>query len=142
MSRPCLQVPDPSSNSEQAVLSCAVPVMKVKDKHAHLQRQPCGKYTIEDLATSSGTWLNGRKIGAGQQHTLLPGDELAFGAKQGEGITYRVKMVHASVWDQLNNGQASARAEGSEGLAPSIETTAREARREEHVDSVDSLIHV
>jgi len=118
MTRPSLQVPDSSSNSEQAVLTCAVPVIKVKDKHAHLQRQPCGKYTIEDLATSSGTWLNGKKIGAGQQHTLLPGDEIAFGAKQGEGITYRVKMVHASVWDQLNNGQAAPEQKDQKDLLP------------------------
>lgn len=79
-----------------------MPPAQVKDRHAHVQRQPCGKYTIEDLASPLGTWLNGKKLVAGQRATLCPGDEIVFGAKQGESLTYRVKMVHASVWDQLN----------------------------------------
>ena len=79
-----------------------MPAMKVEDKHAHVQRQPDGKYTLEGLASASGTWLNGKKITAGQRATLCPGDEIVFGAKQGEGLAYRVKLIHASVWDQLN----------------------------------------
>ena len=82
-----------------------------------MQRQPCGKHTIEDLASPSGTWLNGRKLAAGQQATLCPGDTIVFGAKQGESLTYRVKMVHASVWDQLNGKPVPERetAEGRKG---------------------------
>ncbi len=79
-----------------------MPATKVEEKHAHVQRQPDGKYTIEGLASTSGTWLNGKKIMAGQRTTLCPGDEIVFGAKQGEGLAYRVKLIHASVWDQLN----------------------------------------
>ena len=78
--------------------------MQVEDRLALVQRQDDGKYTLEGLASTSGTWLNGKKIMVGQRATLCPGDEIVFGAKQGEGLAYRVKLVHASVWDQLNGG--------------------------------------
>ena len=80
--------------------------MQVKDRHAQLQRHPDGKYTVEDLDSPSGTWLNGKKLAAGQRATLCPGDEIAFGAKGDISVTYRIKLIHASVWDQLNGKAA------------------------------------
>ncbi|CAK0785225.1 hypothetical protein CVIRNUC_008431 [Coccomyxa viridis] len=75
---------------------------QVKDRHAHVQRQADGGYTIEDLGSPCGTFVNGKKLAAGQRSKLCPGDEVAFGAKAGAHCTYRVKLIHASVWDQLN----------------------------------------
>ena len=81
---------------------CLMTGVQVKDRHAHVQRQADGGYTIEDLGSPCGTFINGKKLLAGQRCTLSPGDEVAFGAKAGEHCTYRVKLIHASVWDQLN----------------------------------------
>lgn len=91
--------------------------MQVKERHAHLQKEADGKYVIEDLFTS-GTWLNGRKLIAGQRHKLCPGDEIAFGAKQDKSLTYRVKLIHASVWNQLNSEEGPKEDERSRDLIP------------------------
>ena len=85
-----------------------VAVVQVKDRHAHVQRQADGGYTIEDLGSPCGTFINGKRLAAGQHSKLCPGDEVAFGAKAGAHCTYRVKLIHASVWDQLN-GEAPIR---------------------------------
>ena len=81
---------------------CLVTGVQVKDRHAHVQRQADGGYTIEDLGSPCGTFINGKKLLAGQRCTLSPGDVVAFGAKAGDHCTYRVKLIHASVWEQLN----------------------------------------
>jgi pilus assembly protein CpaF len=48
----------------------------VAKKHAAIQRKPDGVY-IEDLGSSSGTEVNGRKI-SGRHGPLLPGDKIAI----------------------------------------------------------------
>ena len=48
----------------------------VAKKHAAIKRQPDGVY-IEDLGSSSGTEVNGKKI-SGRHGPLLPGDKIAI----------------------------------------------------------------
>lgn len=45
-------------------------------KHAKLYRRGGGELEVEDLGSSNGTFINGRKIGRGSAH---PGDVLRFG---------------------------------------------------------------
>ncbi|BDA47131.1 Zeaxanthin epoxidase, chloroplastic [Coccomyxa sp. Obi] len=80
----------------------------VAEAHARLHNNPAGGYTVEDLASPSGTFLNGRRLAPNQATQVCPGDELCFGCKETEAVRYRVKMVHQSVVEQLSsNGSVS-----------------------------------
>ncbi len=73
------------------------------EAHARLRNSEAGGYTVEDLASPSGTWLNGRRLQPRQPAQLCPGDELCFGCRETEAVRYRIKMVHASVCEQLSS---------------------------------------
>ncbi len=45
-------------------------------KHARVQREGPGRITVEDLGSSNGTYVNGRKMGRG---SAGPGDSVQFG---------------------------------------------------------------
>lgn len=59
---------------------------------------------VEDMGSPSGTWLNGRRLPARLPNQICPGDELCFGCRETEAVRFRVKMVHASVIEQLSEG--------------------------------------
>jgi pSer/pThr/pTyr-binding forkhead associated (FHA) protein len=79
--------------------------VQVSEQHARLWRDGQGNYVVEDMAESTGTWLNGRRLQPRQPARICPGDELEFGRQAVDGLRYRVKMVHESVWDLLGNAQ-------------------------------------
>lgn len=54
---------------------------RVSNEHAGL-RWRGQRWSVRDLGSTNGTWLNGQPIQAGADHPLSVGDELAFGAKQ------------------------------------------------------------
>lgn len=82
---------------------------QVAEAHARLHNSDAGGYMVEDLASPSGTFLNGRRLSPRQPTQLCPGDELCFGCKETEAVRYKIKMVHASVCEQLSQN-------GSNGL--------------------------
>ena len=45
-------------------------------KHAHIRRLPGGRLEVEDLGSSNGTFVNGRRVGKG---AAGPGDAVRFG---------------------------------------------------------------
>lgn len=72
-----------------------------------MERDGAGSYRITALASPSAAWLNGRQLEPRQPATINPGDELELGARGHPDTTFRVKMVHASVWRQLGAGAGS-----------------------------------
>lgn len=76
------------SNSADLVLEGA----DVAARHCLLQRSPRGAYILEDLGTSSGTYVNGKKVNAVGRPTaiyLSPGDRFRIGDNEaviGEGV--------------------------------------------------------
>lgn len=69
-----------------------------------------GKYYILDRESTSGTWLNGKRLRLGQRMQLHPGDYLSFGGLGVEGTTYKVKQMHYS---QREQGLLSSNTDGS-----------------------------
>jgi predicted component of type VI protein secretion system len=59
-----------------------------------------GLLLLRDLGSTNGTWLNGKRLAAQQLTKLRPGDVLQFGG-QSEEVTFKVKMCHVSVEEQL-----------------------------------------
>ena len=72
-----------------------------------LERDGAGSYRVTALASPSAAWLNGRQLEPRAPATINPGDELELGARGHADTTFRVKMVHASVWRQLGAGGGS-----------------------------------
>lgn len=71
-------------------------------RHASLFREN-GDFWLMDLGSAEGTWLNGNRIRIQQKQKVTPGDEVAVGRKSSQELTFKVKMVHSSVWDQVQN---------------------------------------
>lgn len=61
--------------------------VEVSRRHARLIRQADGSYLIEDLGSTNGTFVNGRRV-AGQQ-ALKRGDVIMLGSK----VLFEVEMV-------------------------------------------------
>ena len=80
---------------------------QVAPEHVRLERDGAGSYRVTALASPSAAWLNGRQLEPRQPATINPGDELELGARGHADTTFRVKMVHASVWRQLGAGGGS-----------------------------------
>ncbi len=90
------------------------------EQHARVWRRSGGDFVVEDLASSTGTWLNGRRLPPNQAMQVCPGDELVFGAQDADALRYRVKMVHESVWDMLENGQGGKGKMSEEDREPEL----------------------
>lgn len=56
---------------------------RVSNEHACLRWSSSRRWTIRDLGSTNGTWLNGQVLVPGTDHDLALGDQLAFGT-QGE----------------------------------------------------------
>ena len=56
---------------------------------------------MTDLGSEHGTWLNDRKVRAKQPAQVMPGDTLQFGSPGSLQLTFKVKMCHNSVFEQL-----------------------------------------
>lgn len=95
--------------------------MQVSERHAVVKKDSDGSYFVTDLASTTGTWLNNKRLTPDRPVRLCPGDELEFGCREEASLLYRVKLVHTSVWEQLGaadsgkgpsgaatNGKASA----------------------------------
>lgn len=75
-----------------------------------------GTYYLVDAAESSGTWLNGKRVAAGAQTQLHPGDIVSFGAVDSDTcVKFQVKMMHNT---QRDAGLVSSRSDGSEYRLP------------------------
>lgn len=74
--------------------------MQVCTLHAKLTPQD-GDFYISDLGSVNGTWLNGDKMKKQDRQRVRPGDEIVLGQKGVSGLTFKIKQVHNSVWDQL-----------------------------------------
>ena len=74
--------------------------MQVSIRHAHIF-QANGDYWLADLGSAEGTWLNGSKLAVQQRQRVIPGDEIEFGQRGSLSHTFKVKRVHSSVWEQL-----------------------------------------
>ena len=53
-------------------------LLGVSRQHAIITRQG-REYTIEDLRSTNGTWVNGQRLVPGQPHTLKSGDQIQLG---------------------------------------------------------------
>ena len=69
---------------------------------------------MTDYKSQHGTWLNGRRITANQAAQVTPGDKLEFGTPGSLQLTFKVKMCHDSIFDQL--------AASSGGVADSLQS--------------------
>lgn len=74
--------------------------MQVSMRHARLFKES-DDFWIVDLGSAQGTWLNGNRLRVQQKQRVSPGDEVVIGKRGVEDLTFKVKMVHASVWDQV-----------------------------------------
>ncbi len=58
--------------------NCDLPIRDERVSRRHCRvRQAVGGFLVEDLDSANGTYLNGRRIGAGAM--LTPGDEIRVG---------------------------------------------------------------
>ena len=48
--------------------------------HASIRKDEDGKYSISDLSSSAGTFVNGQRLSANVQHGLRQGDRISFGS--------------------------------------------------------------
>ena len=56
------------------------PEAKVSRRHARIRRETAGKYVIEDLGSTNGTYINrGRRLIPGNPNILNDGDEIIVG---------------------------------------------------------------
>ena len=76
--------------------------MQVSMRHASLFREN-GDFWLMDLGSAEGTWLNGNRIRIQQKQKVTPGDVVSVGRKNSEELTFKVKMVHPTVWDQVQD---------------------------------------
>ncbi len=71
---------DPVTGLEPVVdLTELDPERSVSRRHAKLERRQGRVYLVEDLATTNGTFVNGRRIEAGTPRAVESGDRLRFG---------------------------------------------------------------
>lgn len=69
-------------------------------RHARLFLEK-GDYWVEDLGSAEGTWLNGSRLPVQSKQKIVPGDRVEFGQKAAVHLSFRIKRVHNSVWQQL-----------------------------------------
>lgn len=95
---------------------------KAAERHARIV--PCGnkggyqRYMLEDLGSSSGTWVNGLKVERGAQKLLHAGDVLEFGTHPAHEAftlklqhhTYRTDEVRGDVYKRISKGAMVQRA--------------------------------
>jgi hypothetical protein len=65
---------------------CVLPDPTVSRTHAWLRRDGDGHCWLRDLASSNGTWVNGRRVV--DEVTVRPGDRISFG-----GLEYRLSAA-------------------------------------------------
>lgn len=93
------------------------------------------QYCIEDLGSSTGTYVNGRRLAPGHAQALQPGDVVEFGASPSEE-QYKIKMQHVTLrTDQLSgrtyrNLVVGQRQESVDAEKHSSEEARRQARAE------------
>lgn len=75
-------------------------------RHARLFKES-SDFWIMDLGSAQGTWLNGSRLRGQQRQRVTPGDEIVFGKRGAEDLSFKVKMVHSSVWEQVQQASSS-----------------------------------
>jgi pSer/pThr/pTyr-binding forkhead associated (FHA) protein len=89
----------------RADLELPLPFAVLSSVHARLTREAAdGEWALEDLGSTNGTWLDGRRLAPGERRAVAPGTELGLG-------TLRLRF------------------EGPSSAAPSAAGTATIARR-------------
>jgi pSer/pThr/pTyr-binding forkhead associated (FHA) protein len=73
-------------------------LLQAAERHAEFTKED-GHHYVRDLGTTSGTWLNDKRMDARAKKMLRPGDVLEFG-QPGTGLRYKIK-VRAIVWDTV-----------------------------------------
>jgi zeaxanthin epoxidase len=97
----------------------------VSARHAQLIKDS-GDFWVTDLGSQEGTWLNGQRLRANNRTRVVPGDEIEFGTRGVPSLTYRIKMCHRSVWDQLH-------AEDTNGVPLKVPAASRSSEEPEAV---------
>ncbi len=95
----------------------------VSTTHAVLSWTSSG-WRVRDLASRNGTWVNGRRIEAGQPVPLTEGDELAFG-RPSEAWLLRCALppgvfARALIMDEPRTGSGEDRGGGEHGEAGQV----------------------
>jgi hypothetical protein len=88
----------------------------VSKQHAELRRTPAGRYTITDLGSHNGTYVNGTRV---SQQDLNEGDVIAIGQ-----ATFR--LVGGELTGYVDDGNAS-RADGPATIRPATPEEAETA---------------
>ena len=83
-----------------------VALVQVSMHHARLFKES-GDYYVSDLGSAQGTWLNGARLAVQRKQKVTPGDEITVGRRGLEDLTFKVKMVHPSVWEQVQAADTS-----------------------------------
>ena len=99
--------------------------MQVCARHAQLIKDG-GDFFVKDLGSQEGTWLNGQRIRGNGGARVVPGDEIEFGSRGVPALTYRIKMCHRSVWEQLH-------AEDTNGVPLKVPAASRTSEEPEPV---------
>eukprot|EP00195_Chlamydomonas_chlamydogama_P015241 CAMPEP_0202891454 /NCGR_PEP_ID=MMETSP1392-20130828/1504_1 /ASSEMBLY_ACC=CAM_ASM_000868 /TAXON_ID=225041 /ORGANISM="Chlamydomonas chlamydogama, Strain SAG 11-48b" /LENGTH=662 /DNA_ID=CAMNT_0049575203 /DNA_START=251 /DNA_END=2239 /DNA_ORIENTATION=- len=85
----------------------------VAERHASVWRESCKassshteyNYFLKDLGSGKDTWVNGRKLAAGAQVQLHPGDTIEFASHPSNEV-YKVKMQHVTLRTSKISGHA------------------------------------
>ena len=94
-----------AASSSSSGVALAVADSAAAGQHARAWRDAAsGDYFLEDLSSSSGTWVNGRHLRSGEKVRLLPGDVLEFGSHPSPE-PFKVKMQHVSLQCSQLSGQ-------------------------------------
>ena len=103
-----------------------VQLAQVDEKHAAVRKERDGTYSVTDLASTSGTWLNSRRLAPKQPAQMCPGDVLEFGPRGQASTRFKVKMVHATVWSQcVGAGTSNGSAANTNGSAAATDAEAQ-----------------
>jgi pSer/pThr/pTyr-binding forkhead associated (FHA) protein len=67
------------NDGEPAQVEIQIADSGVSRRHLSFQRHPDGRYTVTDLDSTNGTWLNDVELPGGVETQIRPGDELTIG---------------------------------------------------------------
>lgn len=77
---------------------------EVADAHAEITLRPNGGYSVADLGSAAGVYVNGTRI---RRHTLRPGDTLSIGQTQLTFTGSTLETARSSAEDSLNVSRVS-----------------------------------
>lgn len=90
---------------------------QISKRHARLELDPDGRFTLYDTGSTNGTKVNGRRV---DNRTLNDGDEITLGATR---LTFQQTSREEAAYEDLNGDNA-----GDAAKEPSLRPTSRPAR--------------